>query len=161
MNKYTTSAYILPSERCIGELRAMEVRFNDCHDPITGRFASKSGYSNVLSENQYNEGKNNQTTRPTDIKAYAGGGTSKNGLTKTASGGKIKKKTKYAPSPRRNNKGITVHPKTYAMLCGQFMTRYPDAQKGDTGFVYTDKMQYKVERDDYGGLIIKSKSRKR
>lgn len=85
MNKYTIPAYILPSEHFFGELRAVEVRFNDCHDPITGRFAPKYGYSNVLSENPYNEGKNNRITRPTDIKVYAGGGTSKNGLTKTES----------------------------------------------------------------------------
>ena len=83
------------------------------------------------------------------------------GIDKSQKSGKIKEKTKYAPSPRRNNKGITINPKTYAMLCSQFMTRYPSAKKSDTGFVYTDKMQYWVERDDYGGLIILSKSRRR
>lgn len=83
------------------------------------------------------------------------------GIDKSQKSGKIIEKTKYAPSPRRNNKGITISPKTYAMLCSQFMIRYPSAKKGDTGFVYTDKMQYWVERDDYGGLIIKSKTRRR
>lgn len=90
MNQYTIPAYILPSEHLFCELRAVEVRFNDCHDPITGRFASKSRYSNALSENPYNEGKNNRTIRPTDITAYAGGGTSKNGLTKSSKSSKIK-----------------------------------------------------------------------
>ena len=30
-------------------------------------------------------------------------------------------KTKYSPLPRRNNAGITVNPKTYGKLCGEFI----------------------------------------
>lgn len=81
------------------------------------------------------------------------------GVDNLAEGGTIKEKTKYAPSPRRNNKGLTVHPKTYAMLCGQFMTRYPNSRKGDIGFVETTKMRYMAERDEYGSLILWSKTR--
>ncbi len=61
------------------------MRYNDCHDPITGRFSSKCGYSNILSENTYDEFNTNRRQRLSDIKAYAGGGSSKKGLTKSAS----------------------------------------------------------------------------
>lgn len=38
MNRYTTSAYILPSGRCIGELRAVEVRFKGQKRKKNGQF---------------------------------------------------------------------------------------------------------------------------
>ena len=38
-------------------------------------------------------------------------------------------KTKYALSPRRNNAGITVNPKTYGKLCGEFNTLHPGAKR--------------------------------
>lgn len=66
-------------------------------------------------------------------------------------------KTKYAPSPRRNNKGITVKPKTYAMLCGEFNTKYPNAEKGLTGNVYKGKYAYIATADGEGGIMIKYK----
>lgn len=67
--------------------------------------------------------------------------------------------TKYAPSPRRNSGGITVKPKTYAMLCGEFNTRYPMTEDNHivTGRVVHGKYVYLAKRDEFGSLTILSK----
>lgn len=68
-------------------------------------------------------------------------------------------RTKYAPSPRRNSGGITVKPKTYAMLCGEFNTRYPMTEDNRivTGRVIHGKYVYLAKRDEFGSLTILSK----
>lgn len=65
--------------------------------------------------------------------------------------------TKYAPSPRRNRKGITVGAKTYGKICGEFNTIYQNTKKGDTGFVSKGKFRYLVSSDGEGGVIIHKK----
>ena len=65
--------------------------------------------------------------------------------------------TKYAPSVRRNNKGITINPKTYAKLCGEFNTRYPGVEKGFIGNLHKGKYYYNVTADGFGGIIINRK----
>lgn len=66
-------------------------------------------------------------------------------------------KTKYAPSPQRNHKGIQVSQNRYGKLCSAFKERYPDATKGSKGVIYDDKYAYKAEADDKGGIIITHK----
>lgn len=65
--------------------------------------------------------------------------------------------TKYAPSPRRNSGGITVKPKTYAMLCGEFNTLYPNSRKGETGLISKGKYRYMAVSDGEGGIILHAK----
>lgn len=57
-------------------------------------------------------------------------------------------KTKYAPSPQRNHKGIQVSQNRYGKLCSAFKERYPNATKGSKGVIYDDKYAYKAEADD-------------
>ena len=66
-------------------------------------------------------------------------------------------KTKYAPSPQRNHKGIQVSQNRYGILCSAFKERYPNATKGSKGVIYDDKYAYKAEADDKGGIIITHK----
>ena len=66
-------------------------------------------------------------------------------------------KTKYAPSPQRNHKGIQVSQNRYGKLCSAFKERYPNATKGSKGVIYDDKYAYKAEADDKGGIIITHK----
>ena len=66
-------------------------------------------------------------------------------------------KTKYAPSPERNHKGIQVSQNRYGKLCSAFKERYPNATKGSKGVIYDDKYAYKAEADDKGGIIITHK----
>lgn len=69
-------------------------------------------------------------------------------------------KTKYAPSPQRNKGGIQLKPKTYAKLCGEFKTRYPDLKPED-GPVELNKgsYRYKASADGFGGLIVHKKAK--
>ena len=66
-------------------------------------------------------------------------------------------KTKYAPSPQINHKGIQVSQNRYGKLCSAFKERYPNATKGSKGVIYDDKYAYKAEADDKGGIIITHK----
>jgi len=66
-------------------------------------------------------------------------------------------KTKYAPSPQRNHKGVQVSQNRYGKLCSAFKERYPNATKGSKGVIYDDKYAYKAEADDKGGIIITHK----
>ncbi len=70
---------------------------------------------------------------------------------------KAQAKTKYAPSPQRNHKGIQVSQNRYGKLCSAFKERYPNATKGSKGVIYDDKYAYKAEADDKGGIIITHK----
>lgn len=70
---------------------------------------------------------------------------------------KAQAKTKYAPSPQRNHKGIQVSQNRYGILCSAFKERYPNATKGSKGVIYDDKYAYKAEADDKGGIIITHK----
>ena len=70
-------------------------------------------------------------------------------------------KTKYSPSPRRNNAGITVNPKTYGKLCGEFNTLHPGAKKGETGLISKGKYRYMAVSDGKGGIIVYGKWKQR
>lgn len=71
--------------------------------------------------------------------------------------GSRKGKTKYAPSPRRSTKGITVGKKKFAKLCGTLNTQYPGLKAGEKCTITDAKYQYRVTADGYGGMIINSK----
>lgn len=107
-----------------------EKRYNDKHDE-KGRFASKSGGA-IKSVTISDDG-----TVTTVYKPQA--------------------KTKYAPSPQRNHSGIQVKPKTYAKLCGEFNTKYPNAPKNAKGIIYDGKYMYRAKADGEGGIIISHK----
>lgn len=70
--------------------------------------------------------------------------------------GKIKgkAKTKYAPSPRRNEGGITLKPKTYTRLCGVLNTQFPGLEAGETRTIRSGNTKYKVKADGYGGFTL-------
>lgn len=70
-----------------------------------------------------------------------------------------KRKTKYAPSPRRNHKGINVGAKKYAKLCGELGTQHPNLKKGQSVTIRDAKYSYRVTADGYGGMTINSKYR--
>lgn len=64
-------------------------------------------------------------------------------------------KTKYAPSPRRNKKGITIGAKKYARLTGTLNTRYPNLKPEDGRVQIKDsKNKYTVSGDGNGSMII-------
>lgn len=70
------------------------------------------------------------------------------------------KKTKYAPSTRRNVSGIQMGPKAYAKLCGEFNTRYPGLKPEDgTRWITKGVYAYKASADGYGGLIVHRKEK--
>lgn len=98
-----------------------EKRHNDKHDE-KGRFARKDGGA-IKSVTVNDDG-----TVTTVYKPQA--------------------KTKYAPSPQRNHKGIQVSQNRYGKLCSAFKERYPNATKGSKGVIYDDKYAYKAEADD-------------
>lgn len=79
----------------------------------------------------------------------------------TGSGGsssKTKSKTRYAPSPQRQKKGIQVSHKKYARLTGIMNTRYPNLKPEDgERTIYDANYAYKVTADGYGGMIIHSR----
>lgn len=74
-------------------------------------------------------------------------------FTSGGSSGKIKK-TKYAPSPRRNFGGISVSAKKYSQLCGVMNTRYPGLGEGEIRKIRDSKRIYYVKADGYGGMEI-------
>lgn len=66
-----------------------------------------------------------------------------------------KEKTKYAPSPQRQKKGIQVSKKKYARLTGTLNTNFPGIKPEDgTKLIYDANYAYYVRADGYGGMII-------
>ena len=74
----------------------------DSHAKIDDAGLQSGDEGDIISEKRYND-KHDEKGR------FAEGSGSK------------PEKTKYALSPRRNNAGITVNPKTYGKLCGEFI----------------------------------------
>lgn len=75
----------------------------------------------------------------------------------TSGGGSGKiRKTKYAPSQRANNRGITVSHKTFGILRGEFNTIFSGAPKGRKGQVSYRGRRYLLEADGSGSVIILS-----
>lgn len=72
-------------------------------------------------------------------------------------GGGKKRKTKYAPSPQRNQGGIQLSPKKYAKLTGTLNTRFPGLETGEIRVVRDANYEYRVEADGFGGFITLSK----
>ena len=62
--------------------------------------------------------------------------------------------TKYAPSPRRSGKGITVSAKRYARLTGTLNTQYPGLGKGEIRTIRDAKYKYTVRADGFGGMTV-------
>lgn len=86
-----------------------------------------------------------------------GGGVDKGHKNDTMGSGR---KTKYAPSPQRQHKGLQLKPEEYTTLCGEFNTRYPKASpEGAARTVYKNGVVYRVVADGYGGLVILSKKK--
>lgn len=80
----------------------------------------------------------------------------KNGKWTSGGGsGKIKG-TKYAPSPRANKAGLTVAPKTFGILRGEFNTKFPAAGKGEHGQVSYHGRRYLLEADGDGSIVVLS-----
>ena len=63
-------------------------------------------------------------------------------------------KTKYALSPRRNTKGITVSEKKFAKLCGALNKQYPGLKEGEIRVITDAKYKSRVTADGYGGMVI-------
>ena len=80
----------------------------------------------------------------------------KNGRWTGGSGGGKIGKTKYAPSPQRNHKGMQLKPKVYARLTGVLNTQYPGLDTGEIRYIRDAKRIYKVEADGYGGMAVLS-----
>ena len=68
-------------------------------------------------------------------------------------------KTKYAPSPQRNDSPIKLKPKTYARLTGVLNTRYPGLKAGDKAVIRDANYQYHVTADGFGGMKIQKRIR--
>lgn len=68
-------------------------------------------------------------------------------------------KTKYAPSPQRNDSPIKLKPKTYARLTGTLNTRYPGLKEGETRTIRDANYQYYVTADGFGGMKIQKRIR--
>lgn len=83
-------------------------------------------------------------------------GSGSSGVDKGRKGGKIGagKKTKYAPSPQRQHRGIQVKPDEYGLVCGELKTRYPYAKAGEAKHIHYNGYVYSVEADGYGGCTI-------
>lgn len=77
-----------------------------------------------------------------------------NGRWTSGGGSGTIKKTKYAPSPRRNSGGISVSAKKYTQLCGILSTRYPGLEDGQIRRIRDSKREYTVKADGYGGMQI-------
>lgn len=71
-----------------------------------------------------------------------------------SNGGTKPEKTKYKPMERANKEGITINPKTFVKVRGEFNTRFPDAEKGRTEYVTKGRYKYKVTADGDGSIII-------
>lgn len=104
-----------------------EKRYNDKHDE-KGRFASKGGGA---------------------IKSVT---ISEDGTVTTVY--KPQAKTKYAPSPQRNHKGIQLDEREYNKVCSEFNSLNPGSKKGETDLVSKNGIRYFVESDGEGGITI-------
>ncbi len=78
----------------------------------------------------------------------------KNGKWTSSGGSGTIKGTKYAPSQRANNRGLTVSHKTFGILRGEFNTRYPNATRGDRSEISYRGRRYRVEADGDGSVIV-------
>lgn len=75
-------------------------------------------------------------------------------------GGEKKRKTKYAPSRRKNASKINLKPDKYAMLAGAFKTRYPQAKPADGVLTISDgKYMYYATAADNGGIRVMSRQK--
>ena len=63
-------------------------------------------------------------------------------------------KTKYAPSPQRNHKGIQLDEREYNKVCSEFNSLNPGSKKGETDLVSKNGIRYFVESDGEGGITI-------
>ncbi|MCC8191704.1 MAG: hypothetical protein LIO41_01480 [Ruminococcus sp.] len=80
------------------------------------------------------------------------------GSSSSSSGTKDSGKTKYAPSPQRQKKGIQVTHKKYAKLTGIMNTRYPNLKPEDGRKTINDaNNSYSITADGYGGMVIHSR----
>lgn len=104
-----------------------EKRYNKYHDS-KGRFASKNGGA---------------------IKSVT---VSEDGTVTTVY--KPQAKTKYAPSPQRNHKGIQLDEREYNKVCSEFNSLNPGSKKGETDLVSKNGIRYFVESDGEGGITI-------
>lgn len=67
---------------------------------------------------------------------------------------KAQAKTKYAPSPQRNHKGIQLDEREYNKACSEFNSLNPGSKKGETDLVSKNGIRYFVESDGEGGITI-------
>lgn len=67
---------------------------------------------------------------------------------------KAQAKTKYAPSPQRNHKGIQLDEREYNKVCSEFNSLNPGSKKGETDLVSKNGIRYFVESDGEGGITI-------
>ena len=107
-------------------------------------------FADLLSPQGAMDGEWEESQHPRAENGQFGSGGSSTGSEKPAK----MKKSKYAPSPRRNPKGITVGKKTYARLTGTLNTRYPDLPEGEIRYIRDAKRVYRVKADGYGGMTI-------
>lgn len=63
-------------------------------------------------------------------------------------------KNHYAKSARKNSSGKTLPPKTYARLCGQLGTKYPNSEKGTQYRLRSGSRTYVVRADGDGGFAL-------
>ena len=112
------------------------------HAKMTGERLQNEENRVIITENRYNPNRDEKGR-------FAEGSCSK------------PEKTKYALSPRRNNAGITVNPKTYGKLCGEFNTLHPGAKKGETGLISKGKYRYMAVSDGKVGIIVYGKWKQR
>lgn len=86
-------------------------------------------------------------------------GAGSSGVDNDRKGGKIGvgRKTKYAPSPQRQHKGLQLKPEEYGMVCGELKTRYKNAEAGSVKYVCVGNYSYLVEPDGHGGCIVRTK----
>lgn len=63
-------------------------------------------------------------------------------------------KTKYAPSPQRNHKGIQLDEREYNKVCSEFNSLNPGSKKGETDLVSKNGIRYFVESDGECGITI-------
>ena len=67
---------------------------------------------------------------------------------------KAQAKTKYAPSPQRNHKGIQLDEREYNKVCSEFNSLNPGSKTGETDLVSKNGIRYFVESDGEGGITI-------
>lgn len=142
--------------------RAMlEKRGNDRHDPENGQFARKLGGTDAPSQDEHDAEPPKGAEKPAE-KAQA---PSKEEAPKDEpeapkqqkKSTKKADKTKYSPSPQRNEGGIKIGAKKYNILCGIMNTENPNAPEGVPLTINDAKYLYSVIPDGYGGMIVTEK----